>query len=484
MHIELESLPAPSVLPAVYHKSPRGHAQTPGHNETDPNILKNQDNKSSWESGSPGPQPYSVPSTPGELEDSRPTTPGEDAVGMVQSIDNPNNKARLFSSCLLILNNGLSDAAPGALIPYLEKYYDIGYTIVSLIFLGTAAGFIVSAFFSEALYSRFGRAKVIIGGSIVLAIAFTIMAIAPPFGAVVFAFFLIGAGQAVILAQVNVFVTGLANSTVLLGWLHGSYGVGGTISPLLATAMATAGIQWNNFYWILMGFSLVNCAFGGWIFWNSEKDSHLPAAASVASMPTSKRKILQKSLLDKATIMTSLYIFAYQGVEVSNSGWVVSFLMTNRDSVDTSKVGYVAAGFWAGITLGRFLLSYVCRRFGEKETTYVFIAGAFLFEILIWRIPNIVSNAISVFIVGFLLGPLYPCTMTVVTRMIPTNLHVSSLSLISAFGSSGGAISPFTTGILAGQFGPWVLYPVSLGLLAVMQLLWFFLSKTKGKRTD
>jgi fucose permease len=54
----------------------------------------------------------------------------------------------------------------------------------------------------------------------------------PPFPAVVMAFFLLGYGMATNLALGNVFAANLQNSTRMLGMVHGSYGVGGTIGPI------------------------------------------------------------------------------------------------------------------------------------------------------------------------------------------------------------------------------------------------------------
>ena len=60
-----------------------------------------------------------------DLEMSRPATPVEedpDGVYVMQSFSNPPmNRYRMTSVCLLNFANGLSDAAPGALIPYMEK---------------------------------------------------------------------------------------------------------------------------------------------------------------------------------------------------------------------------------------------------------------------------------------------------------------------------------------------------------------------------
>lgn len=87
-----------------------------------------------------------TPFTPNELEMSRPSSPGNgEAVEIMQTLSNPRmNKWRFCSCCLMCFANGLNDSAPGALIPYMEKTYSIGYAIVSLIFIR----YIQSAFHS------------------------------------------------------------------------------------------------------------------------------------------------------------------------------------------------------------------------------------------------------------------------------------------------------------------------------------------------
>lgn len=56
----------------------------------------------------------------------------------------------------------------------------------------------------------------------------------PPFPVVVMAFFLLGYGMATNLALSNVFAANLQNSTKMLGMMHGSYGLGGTVGPISA----------------------------------------------------------------------------------------------------------------------------------------------------------------------------------------------------------------------------------------------------------
>lgn len=80
----------------------------------------------------------------------------------------------------------------------METYYNIGYAVVSLIFLSNAGGFITAAFVSQAIYSRIGRAKTLLIGILLECAAFLIIACAPPWGVVVASFFLIGGGMALV----------------------------------------------------------------------------------------------------------------------------------------------------------------------------------------------------------------------------------------------------------------------------------------------
>jgi fucose permease len=45
----------------------------------------------------------------------------------------------------------------------------------------------------------------------------------------------------------------MEHANELLGFLHGAYGLGATISPLIATAMVTKGnLPWYNFYFVMV----------------------------------------------------------------------------------------------------------------------------------------------------------------------------------------------------------------------------------------
>jgi len=109
--------------------------------------------------------------------------------------------------------------------------------------------------------------------------------------------------------------------------------------------------------------------------------------------------------------------------------------------------------------------------------------GALGFQLLVWLIPNVIGNAVAVAFLGLLLGPVYPCAQAVFSRLMPRHVQTTAIGFIGSAGSSGGAVAPFTTGILAQAVGTWVLHPVCIGLYVVMLAFWLSLPHVR-KRTE
>jgi len=138
-----------------------------------------------------------------------------------------------------------TSTAPGALLPYIESYYGVNYSTVSVIFVANALGFITSAFLTQLVESRLGRARTLALSDAVIIVSYIMMAVTPPFPvyaiayqkyltqrpidcALTFAsYFVTGIAVAVQLALNCVFVANLANSAVLMGVFQASYGIGG-----------------------------------------------------------------------------------------------------------------------------------------------------------------------------------------------------------------------------------------------------------------
>jgi fucose permease len=363
------------------------------------------------------------------------------------------------------------------------RYYDIGYAVVSLIFVGQAIGFLVSAVALDPLRAKIGRAKLLGLAQGMLTLAYIAHCTGAPFPVIVCAFFFVGFSIGVNVAIGNLFCGGMQNGTLMLGLLHGMYGLGGTVGPLIATGIVTAaGAVWTRYYLLTLSTAACTVVLGMWSFWGYEKEMS-PTARARENTPTGSILNSMVGVLQlRVVLLGAIFIFAYQGAEVSISGWVISFLINTRDG-DPARVGYVSSGFWAGITLGRFLLSGPAQRIGEKKFVYGLTIGALVFQILVWWVPNIIGEAVAVSFVGLLLGPIYPCATAVFMRCMTRQEALSGIATISACGSMGGAVAPFVTGLLAQAVGTWVLHPIVIFLFVCMLGCWYCIP-TEQKRTE
>lgn len=362
--------------------------------------------------------------------------------------------------------------------------------MVSLIFVGQAAGFILGAGLIDPIRERIGRGRALALAQLFMVAGYVIIACTAPFPAIIVAFFLIGLGMTINLALGNIFCGSLTNSTTALGAMHGSYGLGGICGPLIANAFVSVlNMTWSRYYLLTLGLSVLNGAVALWSYWHFEKEHANSNNTTTAPAPppgtrgsaTSRLRTVLSALTSRVVLLGAVFIFAYQGAEVSISGWVISFLEEARGG-DPERVGYVTAGFWAGITLGRFVLSAPAHRLGEKPSVYGVVLGAAALELLVWLVPDVVGDAVAVGGVGLLLGPVYPCAAAVFLRTMSRGEKLRGMGVISAFGASGGAVAPFTTGLLSQASGTFVLHPIAIGLFAVMLACWYGLPSGRKRR--
>lgn len=108
------------------------------------------------------------------------------------------------------------------------------------------------------LTRRYGLGKLLVIAAVVQSLAY-IFIIAPlPFALMVVAYAISGFGSALLDAQCNTYIANLPGAELKLGILHCIYGVGGVLSPLIATAFVSTGIQYRYFYAVTMALTIIN----------------------------------------------------------------------------------------------------------------------------------------------------------------------------------------------------------------------------------
>ena|SRR5271154_466599 len=97
-------------------------------------------------------------------------------------------------------------------------------------------------------------------------------------------------------------------------------------------------------------------------------------------------------------------------------------------------MSYVATGFWLGVTFGRLALGFPAARWGEKPMVWIYTFIALCIQFVFWFVPSVAVSAVSAALIGFFIGPIFPCVVALATKVLPGHLHVSVIGFIAAFG--------------------------------------------------
>ncbi|BFZ53771.1 hypothetical protein PYCC9005_000802 [Savitreella phatthalungensis] len=439
-------------------------------------------------------------------------------------------KLAVASAWLAFFVFGTSDGAIGACLIYMQSYYDITYTKVSLVFLLQVLGYGAMSFLNNSLLNYVGRRWSSLFGNMLLVIGFSIIAAGPPFAAVAVAFVMLGFAAGVYESMYNAFLGTFRESAVLLGCLHGFYGLGAAVSPILATQMIVHGITWHYYYFLLLGLGIVNVIIalpGMWRYTpevmqkdisqakrlRQEMEKDILTAASTIEIvslaqlkkPTAKssisaepghdelvlgtplanvttaqastlhkRSILRRAFSERFCLVGAAYMFLYLGLEIGTGGWIVAYLHRIRGGSE-SAMGFVNSGYWLGLTASRFLLAVPSDRLGHWYATQLWMALALVFVLVFWLAKPVAAASTAVCLMGFMIGPTFPNIMSLATKNLPEDLHVAGIGVVASMGSVGGAVLPFLIGILATakspKVVPYVLTALNIGCLIV----WTFL---------
>ncbi|GJJ15714.1 hypothetical protein Clacol_009992 [Clathrus columnatus] len=379
--------------------------------------------------------------------------------------------------CIPLFLAGYNDGSTGPLLPTIQKSYHVSFTVLSILF-----GFILGGVLNIWFTDRFGFGKtLVIGivgylGAFGQIIGYTLMIPKPPYPVFVIGFAINGFGLALQDAQANSFVTTMHGSNAKMNFLHGIYGCGALIAPLISTQFSKFN-NWSLYYCTSLGLSVMTFCVLSIVFRFQRQEvllvqnGHLQASHSEGDGNASKERNTFKQVLSlKAVHLLAIYLLVYVGVEVTLGGWIVTFIIDKRGGGHSS--GYISAGFFGGLTCGRMVLHYINRFISEKNMVFVYAALCIALEITIWLVPSLVGNSISVSFIGFFLGPLYPTAMNLAGEIIPQKLLPGSIGWMAACGVAGSALLPVITGALANRFGIISLQPFLMVDMILMLGLW------------
>ncbi len=363
---------------------------------------------------------------------------------------------------------GSNDGAIGVLIPSIQAHYSVNKATVGLLFLSATLGYLVAAFNSGLLVEKLGNRRFLILGVTAFLLSVVTLSLMPPFLVVLLILLPLGFGVAILDAGLNAYIAGFPRNTALLNYLHAFYGTGALLGPIIASTILAVGLGWNSVYIVWVAMSLLLLV--GLVL--AFKDRRAIAGGGIKT--EAKSNVLITALRIRIVWIAALFLLFYVGTEVSLGSWSYSFLTEERHG-STLVMGWVVSGYWAGLTLGRLTLARVAQRVGEKRLIQGCLAGIIVGVLLVWLVPIGAVSAIGLCLVGFSLGPIYPTTIALMSKLVSSRLLPSAIGFLASLGSVGAALFPWLAGNLAQAVGLWSLLPYVITLTIFMLCLWIAL---------
>ncbi|KAL4938923.1 hypothetical protein BDV06DRAFT_45924 [Aspergillus oleicola] len=390
------------------------------------------------------------------------------------------NIFRVLTTFWVFLIMGANDAAFGALLPYLQEYYNISHMVVSVVFISPLVGYVLAALVNNKLHITLGQRGVAVIAPICHLIAYILCCVHPPYPVLVIAYIFAGTANGLHEAAWNTYIGNMEKSSEVLGMLHGVYGLGAVISPLVATNLVTReNVGWWYFYFFMIGISTISAVICPIVFWRFTGAAYRKSREASGEAQGGLKDVLFTRAAARTSWLCAFLLLLYVGVEVTIGGWIVEIMLDVRHA-DSYSAGMTATGYWLGITVGRMVLGFVTSRIGAKIATALYITLSIAFALVLWLVPHFIVSAVAVAIQGFFLGPLFPSVVLVMTQLLPKRLHVAAIGFVAAFGGGGAAVLPFAAGGIAQGSGVINLFPFVVAASAAILVLWLWLPRLKS----
>ena len=345
---------------------------------------------------------------------------------------------------------GLPDGMIGTAWPAVRRGFHAPLEDLGIVLLVSTFGAIASSSVAGVLLGRLGIRRMIMLAGSIAALGAVGIVVSPVLWAFVLSGTGIGVAAGFLDSSVNTAVA-LAKRNRLLNMLHGSYGIGTTIGPLVITAALLAG-SWRPGYGVLLAVELV--MVGGW--WLAgrrlearatedkpmgEAPTQAVAAERVPAGSAAPERVRSRSRL-VVTVALGLVVFmVYTGFEVSAGQWEPSF---DRGPLHmgTGPTGLATFGYWGALTIARFALAAPRRPLSQAGIVrwgcIVALGGA----VLVWWRPSSVTALLGLVVIGGALAGIFPALVALTPSRVGEEMarHVIGWQ-VGAAGIGGSAIS-------------------------------------------
>ncbi len=363
---------------------------------------------------------------------------------------------------------GASDATLGIVLPGMSAHYHVDKGAIGLLFICSSIGYIIGSFNNGLLMEKLGNRLFLMVASALFLLATLMISLMPPFVALAMVYLLLGLSIAMFDAGLNTYIAGLPNNTTLLNYLHAFYGAGALLGPAVASSLLALQRGWSSAY-IVWGSMSLALLLGVAFLFKESTPLHQEKTSSEGNILTTVLKL-------RVVWLAAIFLMVYVGTEISLGSWSYSFLTEERHGA-TLISGWTISGYWFGLMMGRLVLGKVAQRIGDRRLIALCLVGVAISLLMIWLLPFALTSAIGLCLAGFSLGPIFPTTIALMSKLVSSRVLPTAIGFLASLGSMGGSLFPWLAGNLAQHIGLWSLLPYVIVLAIVQSCLWLILHK-------
>ncbi|MFN3218642.1 MAG: MFS transporter [Acidimicrobiales bacterium] len=366
--------------------------------------------------------------------------------------------AGLVLAFALFVMLGMPEGTLGAAWPSMRL--DVGRPVSSLAWLvvGYTVGYLLATAGSGWLLEWFGIDRVLITGVAGTAIGVAGFAASPWWLLLVAVSFVTGAGAGTVDSTLNTFVA-ITGGARAMNLLHAFFGVGATLGPLAVTAALRTETSWRAVYAIIAVVEVVLLV----VVW-ARRDRFRIMVRPTADVRAADGDAADGDAAGGKTAdgggaaggamplgllgLMLLFFAAYVAAEVSLGQWSYSLLVDERD-VSATVAGWAIAGYWGGLTLGRFALAFVGSAIEPLRILRIASAATVAGVTLFWLDPVPGLDLVSLPVVGLAQAGMFPAMVLLTPgwigrhntgRAVGLQLMASSAGAIGASVAIGAAV--------------------------------------------
>jgi len=339
-------------------------------------------------------------------------------------------------------------------------------TITSTIASGTCT------LFAGPLLKKFGTGPVVMISGLLTGLALLGFSVVPAFGWLLALAVPLGLGAGAVDAGLNHFVAAHYSSRHM-NWLHGCWGIGATLGPLIMGTALLAPAGWQSGYQTLALMQLAMAL----VLWLTLPLWRLENAKPPAQTHTDGQQAQLKPVAALATWLAPLAFMLYVSAEMGTGLWAASILVNDRQ-VSAATAGLWVSFYFGSITAGRFGIGLVANRLGNRRLIRLGILMAMVGAVL-FAVPSLPApvSLLGLVVMGLGCAPIYPSMMHETARRFPAHLTAQVIGRQVGFSYIGSAGVPAACGLLATYAGLVSIMPVLVLFLATLLVVTEYLNR-------